>query len=390
METSALAPSRAASTGSTRDIGWQRLSGDFLSTLERLLDRDLVPEDVEVDEGFGAALTALLDVEGGAADAPPADAWPLPLIAAALRASERASRTGGSAADDEEHAGPGATDAVMVAAEEPRTPVLDHPTPDPSGAASVRSDRPGVRDGIRSADRPGAVAGRTSAVEQPSGRLPATDDVGTGPVVVRPSAASSTAATPDASTVPAPPEPEPSTLRSQPPARPEPVRAPEPAGREPVGRPSPSVSPVAAAEARARPRAQPATSTSGRPDVVDGASVTPARHLGVSAERTSIGADVVQRVLDAVEALELAPPPRSLTIEVGDVRLRVVVEEGQVRLAVLGERTRAGDELLEASQQELTQRGFDLGSGRGRDRHDEPSVAGQAVRRRRAAAGLRL
>lgn len=102
----------------------------------------------------------------------------------------------------------------------------------------------------------------------------------------------------------------------------------------------------------------------------------------------------IQRVLDAVELLENAPPPRHLTLELGEVRIRVAVEDGQVRLSLLGDASPEGSELLEDAFAALAERGFDL---EGDDHADEaPNDDGQdpvapATRREtRPTAGLRL
>ena len=69
----------------------------------------------------------------------------------------------------------------------------------------------------------------------------------------------------------------------------------------------------------------------------------------------------VQRVLEAVEQLERLAPPRQLTLDLGELRVRVAMEEGQVRLSVLDGDARDGEELLEDARQALAGQGFDLG-----------------------------
>lgn len=73
----------------------------------------------------------------------------------------------------------------------------------------------------------------------------------------------------------------------------------------------------------------------------------------------------IQRIMEAVERLEHQPPPRQLTLELGEIRLRVSMEDGHVRLSLLDGDGEAGDELLRDAEQELAQRGFDLGDDAG-------------------------
>lgn len=107
----------------------------------------------------------------------------------------------------------------------------------------------------------------------------------------------------------------------------------------------------------------------------------------------------VQRVLDAVELLENAPPPRQVTLELGDARVRVSVEQGQVRLTLLGDHAEDAAELLRDAADALAERGFDLGGDRTRggshDERDDLVVprSGGAARgpvRRSTEEGLRL
>ena len=75
---------------------------------------------------------------------------------------------------------------------------------------------------------------------------------------------------------------------------------------------------------------------------------------------------LISRILDAVEQLENAPPPRQLTLEVGELRVRLSVEDGNVRLQLLGDQRDAGQELLRDAAAALRARGFDLqGDDRG-------------------------
>lgn len=119
-----------------------------------------------------------------------------------------------------------------------------------------------------------------------------------------------------------------------------------------------------------------------------------------SARSFASSAASVQRVLDAVELLENAPPPRQLTLELGENRLRVSVEDGQVRLSLLGQDDADATRLLEEARAALEERGFDLGGDRrgdgtaqdGQDGRD-PGAGGPVPGRsssRPATAGLRL
>ncbi|MFA9446419.1 hypothetical protein [Egicoccus sp. AB-alg6-2] len=82
----------------------------------------------------------------------------------------------------------------------------------------------------------------------------------------------------------------------------------------------------------------------------------------------------ISRVLDALEQLELAPPPRRVTLELGDVRVRLSLEDGAVRMHLLGEqRDEQGREFLRAANEALRERGFSLADqGRGHARDGAP------------------
>ena len=101
----------------------------------------------------------------------------------------------------------------------------------------------------------------------------------------------------------------------------------------------------------------------------------------------------VQRVLEAVEQLERLAPPRQLTLDLGELRVRVAMEEGQVRLSVLDGDARDGEELLEDARRALTEQGFDLGGdgeGSGGDTDDDrPSASPDGADERRRAPGRR-
>ena len=127
----------------------------------------------------------------------------------------------------------------------------------------------------------------------------------------------------------------------------------------------------------------PATETTdtARP-TVNAASGEPVSLQGLALGRIPIdrgatpGAANVQRVLDALELLEQAPPPRQITLELGDARVRVALDDGQVRLSVLGPGNEAVEKWLEETRAALTQHGFDLGQQAG-ERRDEQADGDQ-------------
>lgn len=65
-----------------------------------------------------------------------------------------------------------------------------------------------------------------------------------------------------------------------------------------------------------------------------------------------------QRVLDIVSQLEDAPPPRVIVIETGEMRVRVGLDAGTVRLTVLGHLDEAGEEILREAADALEAGGF--------------------------------
>ena len=117
-----------------------------------------------------------------------------------------------------------------------------------------------------------------------------------------------------------------------------------------------------------------------------------------AATRAPVMSSAVLRVMEAVERLETLPPPRQLTIDLGDVRVRVAMEDGQVRLTLLEGDGESAEELLEDARDQLAQRGFDL-SGDGDERpgaegrsDDDRKTEAPSHRRasQRIPAGLRL
>lgn len=123
------------------------------------------------------------------------------------------------------------------------------------------------------------------------------------------------------------------------------------------------------------------------------ASNGPLRSVGRS--WASPSAASIQRVLEAIERLENAPPPRQLTLDLGDHRLRVALEDGQVRLSLLGKDGDEASRFLEQARSELASRGFDMAGDRGNQRGPDQRPEASEPRRvrpapRSAAPGLRL
>jgi hypothetical protein len=107
-------------------------------------------------------------------------------------------------------------------------------------------------------------------------------------------------------------------------------------------------------------------------------------------------ASLVQRILEAVELLEHRPPPRQLTLEVGDARLRIALDaDGHVRLTLLGTVAPDAEALLDEARGALEERGFSSGGGDHRAPQDQagpdPDRSTPNARPgRRSADGLRL
>jgi hypothetical protein len=141
----------------------------------------------------------------------------------------------------------------------------------------------------------------------------------------------------------------------------------EPTG--PRGRPL-----IAGGDRPGRPDAGPpevATRSAGVPTAVtepapvDGTPLTSAERSAEPRTSPAQGSTAasIARILDALELLEQAPPPRQLTLELGDLRVRLALEDGTVRLQLLGEQREAGRDLLREAAAELRARGYDLGEG---------------------------
>lgn len=88
----------------------------------------------------------------------------------------------------------------------------------------------------------------------------------------------------------------------------------------------------------------------------------PMSSSGTEASARPAGSSIfVDRALEAAARLEHLAPPRQLTVELGEVRLRMALEDGVLRVQLLGDGAESGDErLLEDIQDELRARGFDL------------------------------
>jgi hypothetical protein len=153
------------------------------------------------------------------------------------------------------------------------------------------------------------------------------------------------------------------------------------AGADPASRVSRPVPSAAGGEAAApETSAAPADATASRP---------------AAGARDAQLSPAIARVLDALAELEHAPPPRRLTLDLGDVRVRVAVEDGGVRLTVVGGDRAAGDALTDEAAEALLARGFDLAGDRsGGDRDGRPgsqdpasAAPGSDARRRGGRSG---
>jgi GNAT superfamily N-acetyltransferase len=67
------------------------------------------------------------------------------------------------------------------------------------------------------------------------------------------------------------------------------------------------------------------------------------------------------------------PPPRQVVLELGEVRVRLGLEDGAVRMQVLGEDRGQGRDLLRAAEEALRERGFDLAGERGEGGRERPA-----------------
>ena len=84
-------------------------------------------------------------------------------------------------------------------------------------------------------------------------------------------------------------------------------------------------------------------------------------------------ATTIERLVEASSRLEQLAPPRQLVMELGDMRVRLRLDEAGLRLQVLGDQTTIDRELLREASDELRSRGFDLAGG---GREEEPGEGG--------------
>jgi hypothetical protein len=97
------------------------------------------------------------------------------------------------------------------------------------------------------------------------------------------------------------------------------------------------------------------------------ATATPRSEVSeTGAMRPSAAAATLERVLEAAARLDRMPPPRQLTLEVGEARVRLGIEDGVLRVQLVGESQPEDRDLLRDVTAELRARGFDLGHGGGR------------------------
>lgn len=157
-----------------------------------------------------------------------------------------------------------------------------------------------------------------------------------------------------------------------------------------------------AGRAAARPATTSGATPTDRAEVGGGTTINapdgPTSAPGTEASTRPAGSSVfVDRALEAAARLEHLAPPRQLTVELGEVRLRMALEDGVLRVQLLGDGAESGDErLLENVRDELRARGFDLGDehegtnagdgDRGADPRGEHAPAGGPSARARGRA----
>lgn len=94
-----------------------------------------------------------------------------------------------------------------------------------------------------------------------------------------------------------------------------------------------------------------------------------------SALRPGLAA-TIERLVEATTRLENQPPPRQLVLEVGDMRVRLSLDEAGLRLQLLDEGQLGQRDLLRAASEELRARGFDLAEdGAGEHAGEDPEQA---------------
>ena len=340
-------------------------TGDFLALLASLVadTTDALADDTTTVSPWSGEDTAADDLaaEGATADDVPATdagddlpatpfAWPTGHVLAALLAQPAATElatdaTPAVAAPD------ASTDESAVAPVSPRS---DGDTVAAETERTATGDLPA--DGQRVTDRPGVTTGATA------GAMTASAAGAAAPAGATTPAADGVGLPTDATEAPT------SSLASDVAAT-----APRPAGDRRT---------VAGLDAAATVD-----------PVGDTAPVGEARMPGEVRERGTAAApgSAISRVLDALELLEAAPPPRQITLDLGDLRVRVALDEGQVRLQVLGDQRDADRDFLRSAEEALRERGFDLTGGQGerpRDGH-EPGAADLPAVPRAATPGTR-
>ncbi len=169
-------------------------------------------------------------------------------------------------------------------------------------------------------------------------------------------------------------------------------------GRRTEARAETHTLPTERPRATERPAASTPVASAHRADATSGAdqpAAPPPPTFDAQPDRTTRPglSAAVERVLEAIADLEHAPPPRRLTLEIGESRVRVSIEDGQVRVTALTDDADTHD-LLDAARDELADRGFDPGDDTRRhdDGRDEPTrdESSSSRPRRQADDGLRL
>lgn len=134
---------------------------------------------------------------------------------------------------------------------------------------------------------------------------------------------------------------------------------------------------------------------SGSPRIVQSGEMARPASAEPSSVRPPSFSLAMQRVMEAVERLELMAPPRQLTVDLGEHRLRIGLEDGALRLALVDGEPTAGEDFLRDARDELVAQGFDLDEGDHPDPSHQQPAAEEAPRpelapRRRVMTGLRL
>jgi hypothetical protein len=186
-----------------------------------------------------------------------------------------------------------------------------------------------------------------------------------------------------------------------------PVSEADPATETTPGSPAePAVAAAPAGGARGRPEvANPRAAADGvstRADGVAASTTAPRTEQAPAPSGPVTPSSAAQRVLDLVAQLEDAPPPRVVVIETGEIRVRIGLDAGTVRLTVLGPLAEAGEEILREAADALEAGGYGTeldrgaadGDGDDRSRRDQeptrPTAAAPARPPARPRTGLQL